>query len=241
MLELLDLRDRRERLEPRGLEIDPSVADAVRGIIERVRAEGDEALFDLTLKFDGADLRQTGLTVSPQEFQRAEETVPSELKAALDQGGPVTIAILDYGMGNLRSVARAIERVGGVPEVVDGAGSALAADALVVPGVGCISARACGISWIAGSTAASGTSWRPDGRCSAFAWDADTVQTKRGGPAGGPGDRSRPGQEVAPMVKVPHMGWNTMDRVSVHPYVRNLPAVPASTSSTPMRPTSWPA
>jgi len=84
VLELLDLRDRRERLEPRGLEIDPSVADAVRDIIQRVRAEGDEALFDLTLKFDGADLRQTGLTVSPQEFQRAEETVPSELKAALD-------------------------------------------------------------------------------------------------------------------------------------------------------------
>jgi histidinol dehydrogenase len=84
VLELLDLRDRRERLEPRGLEIDPSTADAVRGIIERVRAEGDEALFDFTLKFDGADLRHTGLTVSPQEFQRAEETVPSELKAALD-------------------------------------------------------------------------------------------------------------------------------------------------------------
>jgi len=84
VLELLDLRDRRERLEPRGLEIDPSVADAVRGIIERVRAEGDEALFDLTLKFDGADLREASLTVSPQEFQRAEETVPLELKAALD-------------------------------------------------------------------------------------------------------------------------------------------------------------
>jgi histidinol dehydrogenase len=84
VLELLDLRDRRERLEPRGLEIDPSTAEAVRGIIERVRAEGDEALFDLTLKLDGADLRHTGLTVSPQEFQRAEEAVPSELKAALD-------------------------------------------------------------------------------------------------------------------------------------------------------------
>ena len=84
MLELLDLRDRRERLEPRSLEIDPSVGDAVRGIIDRVRAEGDDALLDLTLKFDGADLRQAGLTVSPQEFQRAEEAVPSELKAALD-------------------------------------------------------------------------------------------------------------------------------------------------------------
>jgi histidinol dehydrogenase len=84
VLELLDLRDRRERLEPRSLEFDPTVADTVRGIIERIRAEGDEALFDLTLKFDGADLREAGLTVSPQEFQRAEETIPSELKAALD-------------------------------------------------------------------------------------------------------------------------------------------------------------
>ena len=84
MLELLDLRDRRERLEPRSLEIDPSVADAVRGIIERVRADGDDALFDLTLKFDGADLRETGLTVSSEEFRRAEETVPAKLKAALD-------------------------------------------------------------------------------------------------------------------------------------------------------------
>ena len=54
----------------------------------------------------------------------------------------MTIAILDYGMGNLRSVARAIERVGGVPEIVDEAGAVLAADALVVPGVG-TSARAC--------------------------------------------------------------------------------------------------
>ena len=84
MLELLDLRDRRERLEPRSLEIDPSIVDAVRGIIERVRAQGDDALFDLTLKFDGANLRQTGLTVSPEEFRQAEETVPAELKAALD-------------------------------------------------------------------------------------------------------------------------------------------------------------
>jgi glutamine amidotransferase len=48
----------------------------------------------------------------------------------------VTIAILDYGMGNLRSVARAIEHVGGKPEVTSDARSALTASALVVPGVG---------------------------------------------------------------------------------------------------------
>ena len=83
MLELLDLRDRRERLEPRRLEIDPSIADTVRGFIERVRADGDAALLDLTLKFDGADLRETGLIVTPEEFAKAEETVPTELRAAI--------------------------------------------------------------------------------------------------------------------------------------------------------------
>jgi histidinol dehydrogenase len=84
VLELLDLRDRRERLEPRSLEIDPRVAETVRGIIERVRGEGDDALLDLTLRFDGADLRDAGLIAAPEEFRRAEETVPVELKAGLD-------------------------------------------------------------------------------------------------------------------------------------------------------------
>ncbi|MEW6059661.1 MAG: histidinol dehydrogenase [Actinomycetota bacterium] len=84
MLELLDLRSRRERLEPRRLEIDPSIAETVRGIVRRVREEGDAALLELTLRFDGADLRETGLKVAPDEFERAEAAVPSELKAALD-------------------------------------------------------------------------------------------------------------------------------------------------------------
>ena len=84
MLELLDLRSRRERLEPRRLEIDPSIAETVRGIVRRVREEGDAALLDLTLRFDGADLRETGLLVSPSEFLSAERVVPPELKAALD-------------------------------------------------------------------------------------------------------------------------------------------------------------
>jgi len=84
VLELLDLRSRRERLEPRRLEIDPSIAETVRGIVRRVREEGDAALLDLTLRFDGADLRETGLLVSPSEFLSAERVVPPELKAALD-------------------------------------------------------------------------------------------------------------------------------------------------------------
>jgi histidinol dehydrogenase len=84
VLELLDLRERRERLEPRRLEIDPHVSDTVRGIVQRVRDEGDDALLDLALRFDGADLRGSGLVVSPEEFAAAIDGVPRELRQALD-------------------------------------------------------------------------------------------------------------------------------------------------------------
>jgi histidinol dehydrogenase len=84
VLELLDLRDRRERLEPRRLEIDPHVSDTVREIVERVRDEGDDVLFELTLRFDGVDLRERGLVVPPDEFAGAIDGVPTELRRALD-------------------------------------------------------------------------------------------------------------------------------------------------------------
>jgi glutamine amidotransferase len=47
-----------------------------------------------------------------------------------------TVAILDYGMGNLRSVEKAFERVGADPELTADPARAAAADGLVLPGVG---------------------------------------------------------------------------------------------------------
>jgi histidinol dehydrogenase len=84
VLELLDLRDRRERLEPRRLEIDPHVSDTVREIVQRVRDEGDDVLLELTLRFDGVDLRERGLVVPPDEFADAIDGVPTDLRRALD-------------------------------------------------------------------------------------------------------------------------------------------------------------
>ena len=84
MLELLDLRDRRERLEPRRLEIDPDVSATVRDAIDRVRRERDAALLDLTLRFDGADLRDRGVVATPDEFADAFDGVPPELRSAVD-------------------------------------------------------------------------------------------------------------------------------------------------------------
>ncbi|MGB7686392.1 MAG: imidazole glycerol phosphate synthase subunit HisH [Solirubrobacterales bacterium] len=46
------------------------------------------------------------------------------------------IAILDYGMGNLRSVEKALEHVGAVATITYDPGEVRAADGLVLPGVG---------------------------------------------------------------------------------------------------------
>ena len=84
MLGLLDLRERGERLEPSRFEVDPTVTETVRAILERVRVEGDPVLVELAARFDGADLLPGGLLVSPAELDQAESAVPPELRQALD-------------------------------------------------------------------------------------------------------------------------------------------------------------
>lgn len=52
------------------------------------------------------------------------------------QSDSTEIAILDYGMGNLRSVEKALEHVGANAPIVSDAEAAHAADGLILPGVG---------------------------------------------------------------------------------------------------------
>jgi histidinol dehydrogenase len=59
------------------------VETAVRGIIGEVVARGDEALFELTAKFDRLDLTKTGLRVSAAEIDAAEQACDPEALAAL--------------------------------------------------------------------------------------------------------------------------------------------------------------
>jgi len=51
-------------------------------------------------------------------------------------GASPQIAILDYGMGNLRSVEKALEKVGADPQVTSDEEAIVAADGLILPGVG---------------------------------------------------------------------------------------------------------
>ena len=61
-----------------------------------------------------------------------------------------SVVVLDYGSGNLRSAQRALERVGADVAVTSDRAAALAADGLVVPGVGAFEACMSGLRAING-------------------------------------------------------------------------------------------
>jgi glutamine amidotransferase len=136
----------------------------------------------------------------------------------------VTIAVLDYGMGNLRSVARALEHVGGKPEVTSDPKAALGASALVVPGVGHVGAclrnlRERGLDTAIGEFAASG---RPVfGVCVGM---QVLYQTSEEDPDPGLGLLPGGSRRLPEDVKVPHMGWNTVEWLRPHPYTRDVPS-----------------
>ncbi|MEZ2331342.1 histidinol dehydrogenase [Mesorhizobium sp. RCC_202] len=73
-------------------EVSADVEAAVRDIIGRVRAEGDKALIDYTLKFDKADLGKLGIAVSKDDTAKAY--------AAAD---PATIEALKFARDRIRS------------------------------------------------------------------------------------------------------------------------------------------
>ncbi|MFC0545245.1 imidazole glycerol phosphate synthase subunit HisH [Kutzneria chonburiensis] len=61
------------------------------------------------------------------------------------------VVVLDYGSGNLRSAERALRRIGADVEVTADHRAALAADALVVPGVGAYAACMTGLNAVRGA------------------------------------------------------------------------------------------
>jgi glutamine amidotransferase len=126
-------------------------------------------------------------------------------------GGP-RIAVLDYGIGNLRSAEKALQYLGAAARLVDDAASVAAADAVVLPGVGAFGACAralheSGLEDAARGTVADGVPFF--GVCVGFqllyesSWESP----------GAVGLGIFPG-EVGPLppgVKHPQMQWNTLE------------------------------
>jgi glutamine amidotransferase len=123
-----------------------------------------------------------------------------------------SVVVLDYGSGNLRSAERAVARTGVDVTVTSSLEAAAAADGLVVPGVGAYAACMAGIDALgAGPVIAERVAaGRPVlGICVGMQILFDSgvehgVETKGLGLL--PGSVTR-----LDAVRVPHMGWNTVD------------------------------
>ncbi|GIG66063.1 imidazole glycerol phosphate synthase subunit HisH [Phytomonospora endophytica] len=128
------------------------------------------------------------------------------------------VVVADYGSGNLRSVERAVARTGAKVTVTGSLTAAREADGLVVPGVGAYAACMAGIEELGfgpviAERVAAGAPVL--GICVGMQILFETgeehgVVTKGLGLL--PGTVSRLETALLPTVRVPHMGWNTVER-----------------------------
>jgi len=79
--EQLDLKELSKKSYGDDLELETRVAE----IISLVKKQGDKALRELTLKFDGVDLAETGIKVTRTEFESAYKQVSQGFLKALRQ------------------------------------------------------------------------------------------------------------------------------------------------------------
>lgn len=136
-----------------------------------------------------------------------------------------TVALLDYGSGNLRSAHRALERVGAAVEVTSDPATVLAADGLLVPGVGAYAACMRGLKVIRGDRMIGErlAGGRPVlGICVGMQimFDEGVEHGERAeGTGQWPGTVERLHTEI-----LPHMGWNTVEAASGSLMFEGLPA-----------------
>ena len=138
-------------------------------------------------------------------------------------GDSPRIAVVDYGIGNLRSAEKALQRVGADARLTSDTGDITAADAVVLPGVGhfgrCIDAlHDAGLDEPTREAAASNRPFL--GICVGMQMMFDASDESPGHPGLG----ILPGRvELLPdTVKRPQMQWNPIRAVGTHPLVETV-------------------
>lgn len=138
----------------------------------------------------------------------------------------MNVGVVDYGVGNLKSVANAIEVAGGKPHLVSDPAAIEGFDRIILPGVGAFAPamdalRQSGMipsleAYVGGGRHLLGIclgmhllcrSSSENGNHSGLGWISATVKPF-------PSDIG---------LKVPHMGWNELKVAKDHPLVRDLP------------------
>jgi len=146
----------------------------------------------------------------------------------------VTVAIVDYGSGNLHSAAKAFERAAreaAVPEkivVTSDPDAVRRADRVVLPGVGAFADCRRGLDAIGGMVEALNESVRMRGRPFLGICVGMQLMAERGreykvtpglGWIAGEVDRIAPKDAS---LKIPHMGWNTLNERRAHPLLAGI-------------------
>ena len=134
------------------------------------------------------------------------------------------LVIVDYGAGNLRSVARAVAHAGGQPLITSSGRDVERADALIVPGVGAAADTMANLKrhnmvapireYIASGRAFLGVCM---GQQALFDVSEEGGEHPCLGVLAGRVVRLPDG------LKVPHMGWNRVRIVQPHPIFENIP------------------
>jgi glutamine amidotransferase len=147
----------------------------------------------------------------------------------------MSVAIVDYGSGNLHSAAKAFERASrdaGLtqPIVVTSDPDVVArADRVVLPGVGAFADCRRGLDAVAGMLDALEQNVRKNGRPFFGICVGMQLMAERGreyqvtpglGWIAGEVDRIAPSD---PSLKIPHMGWNTLNVIKPHPLLAGIP------------------
>jgi imidazole glycerol-phosphate synthase subunit HisH len=150
----------------------------------------------------------------------------------------VSVAIVDYGSGNLHSAAKAFERAAresghDQPIVVTADPDRVRrADRVVLPGVGAFADCRRGLHAVAGMVEALEESVRRNGRPFLGICVGMQLMAERGreyevvdglGWIPGEVDRIEPND---PTLKIPHMGWNTLDPLRPHPLLDGIATGP---------------
>ena len=123
------------------------------------------------------------------------------------------VAIVDYGMGNLHSVKRKLDRIGVHPQVTSDPSEVLRADKLVLPGVGHFGKAMEHLATLELFPRCTRPCWSGRRPSSGSAWGCSSLrsQSEEGGVEGLgwiDADVVRFGIEDTRRFKVPHMGWN---------------------------------
>jgi glutamine amidotransferase len=141
----------------------------------------------------------------------------------------MTVAVIDYGSGNLHSAAKALERAardsgsGETIEVTSDPEKVRGADRIVLPGVGAFADCKAGLVAVPGMIAAMTEAVRDKGRpffgiCVGMQLMAErgreNAVTEGLGWIRGEVDRIAPRDKT---LKIPHMGWNTLETARTHP------------------------